>query len=61
MRTVQIDIDLDLFRKLPVNFIEDSFRWYSLLTGVHADLTKPSLFVDANNNYKNKFKQYKIL
>jgi hypothetical protein len=50
----KIDINLDLFRNLPINFNEDNIRWYSLLTGVHPDLSKPSLFVKENESFKNK-------
>ena len=36
----KIDIDLDLFRKIPMNFNLDEVRWYFHLTGVHVDLIK---------------------
>ena len=49
-----IDIDLDLFRKMPMNFNEDEIRWYFQLTGIHTDLSTPYLFVKPNNIIKNK-------
>ena len=49
----KIDINLDLFRDLPINFNEDNIRWYSLLTGVHPDLSLPSIFVKENTMFKN--------
>ena len=50
----KIDINFDLFRNLPINFNEDNIRWYSLMTGVHPDLSLPSLFVKENKLFKNK-------
>ena len=50
----EIDINLDLFRSLPINFNEDNIRWYSLMTGIHPDLSMPSLFVKENKLFKNK-------
>lgn len=50
----KIDINFDLFRNLPINFNEDNIRWYSLMTGVHPDLSLPSLFVNENKSFKNK-------
>ena len=50
----KIDIDLNLFREMPINFNLDSVRWYFQLTGVHADLLNPYLFVESNNVIKNK-------
>ena len=38
-----IDINLDFFRELPINFNIDSVRWYAHLTGVNPDLSKPYL------------------
>ena len=34
-----VDVDLDLFRKIPMNFNLDEIRWYFHLTGVHTDLS----------------------
>ncbi len=50
----QIDIDLDLFRKIPMNFNLDEVRWYFHLTGVHADLSKQYLFANEHEKIKNK-------
>ncbi len=48
-----IDINLDFFRDLPINFNIDSVRWYSHLTGVHPDLSKPYLLkIEKNRKYK---------
>ena len=33
-----IDIDLNLFRELPINLNLDSVRWYFHITGVHGDM-----------------------
>ena len=49
----KIDIDLNLFREMPMNFNLDSVRWYFQLTGVHTDLSTPYLFVKPNNVIKN--------
>jgi len=50
----KIDIDLDLFRKMPMNFNLDEVRWYFHLTGVHTDLSKPYLFAEPSNKIKDK-------
>ena len=50
----KIDIDLDLFRKIPMNFNLDEVRWYFHLTGVHVDLSKQYLFADEHQTIKNK-------
>lgn len=50
----KIDIDLDLFRKIPMNFNLDEVRWYFHLTGVHVDLSKQYLFADEHKTIKNK-------
>jgi len=49
-----IDIDFNLFRELPLNFNLDSVRWYFHISGVHADLSSPYLFVEKNNLFKEK-------
>ena len=50
----KIDVNLDLFRKLPINFNIDSVRWYLHLTGVNPDLNKPYLMkIKKNKKYKN--------
>ena len=50
----KIDIDLDLFRKMPMNFNLDEVRWYFHLTGVHVDLSKQYLFAKKHQLIKNK-------
>ena len=50
----KIDIDLDLFRKIPMNFNLDEVRWYFHLTGVHVDLSKQYLFADEHKLIKKK-------
>ena len=49
-----IDINLNLFRDLPLNFNIDSVRWYSHLTGIHPDLSKSYIETDDNQTKKNK-------
>ena len=39
----EIDIDLDLFREMPVNLNFNSCRWFFHITGVQVDLTEPYL------------------
>ena len=41
----EIDINLDIFRELPVNIIFDQARWFFHVTGIHADLTEKYLNV----------------
>ena len=48
-----VDIDLDLFRKIPMNFNLDEVRWYFHLTGVHTDLSKSYLSADEHPSIKN--------
>ena len=50
----EIDIDLDLFQKIPMNFNLDEVRWYFQLTGVQTDLSIPYLTVKAHEKIKNK-------
>ena len=49
-----IDINLDFFRDLPINFNVDSVRWYSHLTGINPDLSKPYLLKIGKNKKYNK-------
>ncbi len=49
----EIDIDLNFFRELPINFNIDSVRWYFHLTGCFADLSKNYLNVDCHPKFKN--------
>ena len=53
-RNQEIDIDLNLVRKIPIDFRGDLIRWYSQLTGVHADLSAPYLFVEPHKDIKDK-------
>ena len=50
----EIDINFDLFRKMPMDFNLDEVRWYFHLTGVHTDLTVPYLDVKPNIKIKDK-------
>ncbi|WP_053971603.1 hypothetical protein [Mangrovimonas sp. ST2L15] len=49
-----IDVDLDLFRALPISNQFHSFRWYFHVTGIHADMTEPYLEVTPHEQVKNK-------
>ena len=49
----KIDIDLNFFRELNINFNIDSVRWYSHLTGTHPDLSKKYLDVESHNKFKD--------
>ena len=69
----EIDIDLDLFRKLPVNICFNSPRWYFHICGIQVDLAKPYLDVPPHPilknkivihrtfRYRNNFSNYKFL
>ena len=48
-----IDIDLNFFRELPINFNIDSVRWYFHLTGTFANLTDSYIEVPAHQQFKN--------
>ncbi len=50
----KIDIDLNFFRELPINFNIDSVRWYFHITGIHADLNNPYLCNIENHEIKDK-------
>ena len=50
----EIDIDLNLIREMPIDFNIDSVRWYSQLTGIHADLSVPYIFAEPHDVIKNK-------
>ena len=50
----KIDIDLNLFRELAINFGLGNIKWYSQITGIHIDLSKPYLTVDTHQEIKNK-------
>jgi len=49
-----IDINLNLFREMPLNFNIDSVRWYSHITGIHADLDTPYLVNIGEHKIKDK-------
>jgi hypothetical protein len=49
-----IDVNLNLFRELPINFNIDSVRWYFHLTGTHTDLSIPYFNIKKVNKFKNK-------
>ena len=50
----KIDVNLDLFREIPISFTFNSPRWFFAITGEHFDLNNPSLFVDEHAKIKNK-------
>lgn len=50
----KIDIDLDLFRKLPVSMEFHSIRWYYHLTGLQPDMSLPFLEIQPHQTIKNK-------
>jgi len=49
-----IDIDLNLFRKMPMNILFQSTGWYSHVTGVHPNLSSPYLNVNPSQTFKDK-------
>ena len=49
----KIDIDLNFFREMPINFNIDSVRWYGHLVGKHPDLSLKYLEVDNHDKFKN--------
>ena len=49
-----IDINLDLFRKLPISLNFNSPRWYFHLTGQNLDLREPYLHVEDHLKFKKK-------
>ena len=49
----KIDIDLNFFRELPINFNIDSVRWYFQLTGCFPDLSESYLVVPNHPIFKN--------
>ena len=50
----KIDINLDLFRELPINYIFNSPRWYFQITGEQVDLSEPYLNAEEHNKIKDK-------
>ena len=69
----EIDVDLNFFRELPLNFNIDSVRWYSHITGIHPNLMDKYLDAPLNEKFKgyivimrslrrqNKFIDYSFL
>jgi|TARA_B100001079_G_scaffold186996_1_gene161049 hypothetical protein len=49
-----IDVDLDLFRQIPINIRFHSTRWYSHITGIPIDMEKSFLEVKSHDSVKNK-------
>ena len=49
-----IDINFDLFRKVPINLNFHSIRWFSHLVGVPIKMSEKFLNVSENNDVKNK-------
>ena len=49
----KIDIDLNFFRDLPINFNIDSVRWYFHLTGIFPDLSKSYVDIEGHKKFKN--------
>lgn len=68
-----IDINLDLFRDLPVSLFFNSPRWYFHITGEQVDLSKPYLHINEEAEltkkilihrtfrYRNKYINYNFL
>ena len=50
----EIDIDFNLIREMPTNFNLDCIGCYSNITGVHADLSIPNIYVEPHKIIKNK-------
>ena len=49
-----IDVDLNLFKELAMNFNMDSVRWYFQVIGLQTDLSLPYLKVEPHEKIKNK-------
>mgnify|MGYP001304596218 FL=1 len=49
----KIDINLDLFREVPIDIKFHSTRWYMHLTGVSIDMSEPYLNVESHQHIKN--------
>jgi len=50
----KIDVNLDLFRDIPINIRFHSIRWYYHVTGTHANMENPYLSVQPHESIKNK-------
>ena len=53
-RKQNIDIDLNLFKEIAMNFNVDSVRWYLQIVGVQADLSLPYVMAEPHKEIKNK-------
>ena len=49
-----IDVNLDLFRDVPISLYFHSARWYMHLTGTQFDMSSPFLEVDPHKDIRNK-------
>jgi len=49
-----IDVDLNLFRNIPINIRFHSTRWYAHLTGVHFNMDNAFIEVDEHKHIKGK-------
>lgn len=49
-----IDVNLDLFRELPISLHFNSSRWYSHITGANPDLSEPYIETPEHQSIKNK-------
>ena len=52
----KIDVNLNLFKELAMNLGLGSLRWYFQITGIHANLSEPTLSVETHKEIKNKEK-----
>ena len=50
----KIDVNLNLFKELAMNLGLGSLRWYFQITGIHANLSEPTLSVETHKEIKNK-------
>jgi len=50
----KIDINLDLFRQVPINLSFYSTRWFSHLVGINLDVNDTFLSAEPHNHIKNK-------
>jgi len=50
----KIDVDLDIFRDVPINIRFHSIRWYSHITGVQPNMENSFLSVEPHESIKNK-------
>ena len=50
----EIDVDLNIFREMPINLSFNSVRWFFHITGIHCDLNEPYLSSADHKTMKNK-------